>query len=226
MRKGGIGLLVLGIILLSGFAFAAESGLDRLNEQIEEINKAKGEVEKTASDIDNAKWEYLSAKWNQTLMGNKYVRAVDGFLNKIDFVFIVLLGQDYSLSFNFFMPLFLWFIFWYVLYDLFKDFSSFSKRTALFISLGLTIIIGQLGILRLTSEGIFRIMFYKSGWWPFISTVLLVIVLVLIIGVLGLLGKQNRARKKKFDEMMAQADRKILHTYAQKLTEQQKNYGA
>src|SRR3989338_10796665 len=99
MNKLGV---LIGLLLLSGVvSFSLSSAVaDELanvpgGQQVQNAGEVIQNITKT---IEEKKWDYLGDRWKEVLLKNKYASAVDGFLKKIDFVFVVLFGEHYDFS--------------------------------------------------------------------------------------------------------------------------------
>jgi hypothetical protein len=143
------------------------------------------------------KWEYLGKEWKNILMANSVIQSLDSLFQKINFVFLVLFGTPYSLSLALFLIVFLWLYFFFSFQNILKM-TLFSKIVCLLISLGLTIILAQVGLFSKIVNFIIQLLFGEQTWWmKLIIGVGILIALVLVFAFVMKFGKQSAINKKK-----------------------------
>jgi len=218
-----VGVLLLAFIILSGIFTigipAAELDTSKLDEKLEDLKKAEQAARDAKEDLtelnEEKQWEYISARWKGYLLKKAPVIVADGFLKKINIVFVIFLGQDYSLSFfDFFLVVFLWFFFLFYLTRIIGDFSTFSKWVALAMGFALTIISAQLGVLRGISTIIFKVLFFKSGIWPWVSFFGMIVLFFVLVAVMKVEHAMSKARKIARRRSRTRGDQDILHIQA------------
>jgi hypothetical protein len=155
------------------------------------------------------KWESLGKNWKDMLMENSVVRGIDSFFQKIDPLFSILFGVEYSLSLSLLFTILLW-MYTFFLFNGILGNSLFSKWVSLAISLGVTIGIAQLKLFQISTNFIIGIFFGEQPWW---AKVIIGIGIFAILAILFVLvknfGKQFAASRKKLKE---EKDRLKLHT--------------
>ncbi len=202
--------IVLAIFLLISFVSAQD--ISDIRESAEGVQEKIDEVK---SFGDEERWEYLSQKWQEALLKNKYVSYADNLFKKGNIAFLIILGQEYSLSFTFFMVIIVWIFIFFALSSLIGNVSSFSNHVNSLFALGMTVISAQIGIFRSISNFIFKVMFYKEGIWPWVSSVLIIILFVILGRLSSLLGKKLKIMKEARKKLQEEADRNTLNIAAE-----------
>jgi uncharacterized membrane protein len=135
-------------------------------------------------------------------MGNPTIKAIDSFLQKMNFVFVILFGVDYSLSLSFLFVIILWVLFLFAYSTLFSEYASFSKGISFAISVIFVIIMAQLKWFVNMSNSIMLLFFGEKPWWVKLAIGLAIIIIITVILILYIkFGKYIKlARKKIKDE--------------------------
>ena len=177
-------ILLLGIAFLF-FSFA--SAQDELAEAEEEIEglveggqKVTKKVESTGKFLEEKKWQYLGGEWRKTFLNNTFIASLDYVLNQLDFVFFIVIGEEYNLSMNFLFAVVIWLSFFVIFADIFKLYSFSFEYTSSIIAFGLSVIIAHLGVYSWLSAGLFKIIFYKTGIWSWVLPLLVLLAYILI----------------------------------------------
>jgi hypothetical protein len=143
-------------------------------------------------------WANLGKQWKDSLLKMPVIHAFDLFFQGINFVFLGLFGINYSLSLAFLFTMILWFLFFFKFYDILKIASLFSKWVCLIISLGLTILLAQVGLFSMIINAIIQLFFGPQTWWmKVIIGVLIVFGLVMLFAFIKKFGKKMEENKKK-----------------------------
>jgi len=208
MKKIGV-LIFLCLIFFAQLVYA-ESLADSLGDKVEAVQDAKGNIEGAVDEIKETKWDYLGEELKGRFLENKFISGIDGFLQKINFVFVVLFGENYSLSLTLFFIIILWFCFFFKLSEILSDYSAFSLPIATAIGFGLAIIMAQLKIFRVMVEFFGWFVFSQEAvWWRIIAFVGVVLVLVFLYKLSSQIGKSFKENKEKSREEMEKAEEKI-----------------
>lgn len=201
-------ILFLGII----------SSVEKLNEVKEAVDTKIESVEDVKESIEEKKWDYLSEQWDKILLKNKFVSGIDNFFKKINIVFIVLFGENYSLSLTLFFVIVLWLFFFINFNIIFRDYSIFSEGISLSLSFCLTIILAQFKFYRLFSEIIFKLIFFKEGIWGWIWFFVFLVFFVFLISLNKTIGKQKKEQKEHYEKEREKMERGILHRFVTAIT--------
>jgi len=208
----GILFFVVFLLLCN---FVISSGLDSLKDSIDENAK---KVTDTKEQIEEKKWDYLSEQWGRILLKNKIIAGVDNFFKKINIVFRVLIGEDYSLSFAVFFALALWFYFLINFNVILRDYSFFSSGVSFGLSFCVASLMAQTGIYRVIYGVIFKLLFYKGGIWSFIWFFILLVIFVFLYKLNKMVALNVKKSKEKFEKEQAKTDRGILHRFVNAIT--------
>jgi len=206
MKK--IGVLILFVLIFSSFVTAQTGSLPN-QEEFENDSVVKG-VQQIQDIAENRRWEYLSEKWKETLKKNKYFAAIDTFFTKINIVFVILFGQDYDFSLTLFVVFLMWIFFLGMFERIIGGFSTFGKGTSFVAALAMTVILAQLQVYQVMSVWVFKLIFFRSGFWRWILLGIFlvgyVIVLIYTRKIVWVIGRKfikNQEKKAKWDEHFA-----------------------
>jgi len=198
-------LILISNILLAIDLQATDS---QINKNLETANK---NIETTKSFTEKEKWDYLGQEWKNILLKNKFIAFFDSFFKKINFIFIILFGQEYDFSLILFFKIILW-VFFLVSFNLiFRDYSALSEEISLIISFLLPIALAHIGFLDKLSKIIFKIIFFKRGVWSWISGFVFIFILIFIITLIKKFGRGFVESRKKREKIIEEVDRKVLH---------------
>ena len=204
------------ILIFAGMYFVRAADVDGVVAGGEKLTET---IDKTAGQLEDEKWEYLSNSWRELLLKNKVIAGFDSLLHKGSIGFQALFGRPYELSFTFWTVFILWVTFFFDASYIFRSFSTFSPGISSIIAFGVTVIAAQIGVFTNISDVIFKIIFYKSGIWPWIWLIVLIFVLALFIGV-GKLTYRFVVRRKKNQAKQQQAlNQKVLDTTVKGITD-------
>jgi len=146
------------------------------------------------------KWESWGKNWKDMLMGNSFIKAVDSFFQKINFIFVILFGVDYSLSLSLFLIIVLWIFFFFMLLNVLGN-TIFSKWVSVVISLGLSIGAAQIKLFQMPVNFLIGLFFGENPWWMKLIIGLIVFAILAVVFILiKNFGKQLAANKKKVKE--------------------------
>tara|TARA_Y100000310_G_scaffold301369_1_gene337811 strand:+ start:3620 stop:4315 length:696 start_codon:yes stop_codon:yes gene_type:complete len=206
MRKRFFSIFLLFLLVLSLVSATTidTSGLeDSVSGVKDQAKDIKDKTDELKEFTEEDKWEYLGERWKESLLKNRFVAGMDSSLEKISLVFVVLMGQEYELSFTFFFSVVFWIFFFIVLNQSFRDMLPFKKGSSTLIAFGTVVALGHMGFLELISGWLLKLLFFKEGIWGW---ALFVIFLITYFGVLVYLKKILRAigksvkRKKDLKE--------------------------
>ena len=208
MKK--IGVLIFLCLLFFTQLVYAEDILGGLDEKVEDIEEKKKNIEESVEKIKETKWDYLGEKWKNLLLKNSFVSFVDNFFQKINFVFVVLFSENYSLSLTLFFIIILWFYFFFKLSEILTDYSAFSQGIATAIGFGIVIIFAQLKVLRSVVEFFGWLVFSQKVWWvQLIIFVIIVFILFFLYKLSSQIGKSFKEYGEKSKEEMEKEEEKI-----------------
>jgi len=182
-----------------------QQGLENNAEKLQNITNTAQQFTETS------KWTYLAEEWKKILLKNKTISGIDGFLRQINFVFVFLFGENYDLSLTLVFAIFLWFLFFYEFNIVFRDYSAFDKSIAMIIAFAIAVISAQMGIYKILSDLLFKLIFYKEGIWKWIWFFILLFGFIFVLILSRSAGKAATERRKKREEKQAKLDRRLLH---------------
>ena len=208
MKK--IGVLVFLCLIFFAQVVYAENIVGDLEEKIEGLEDTKENIEEGVENIKETNIDYLSEKWKTAFLKNKFISFVDSFFQKINFVFVVLFSENYSLSLTLFFIIILWLCFFFKLSEVLTDYSAFSSSVATVIGFGLVIIMAQLKFFRVIVESFGWLVFSQEAWWiRLIIFVVIVFVVVFLYKFSSQIGDSFKKNKEKTKEEMKKAEEKI-----------------
>ncbi len=215
IKKSLIVLFLLALLLL--FLVRAQTGLPSQEElQNDPVVNA---TQKLQESIEEKKWEYLSEQWKEILLKNKYISGVNDLFRKINFVFLILFGQNYELSLTLFIVFLLWIFFLFIFWNVFSTYAPFSKGVSFVIGLGFVVVLAQIKLLNLFATVIFKIIFFKEGIWKWISLILILFGFLFILGFVQYVLRDARKSKKEALELQQKHEQRILHQTIQGIAE-------
>jgi hypothetical protein len=159
------------------------------------------------------------------LLTNPVVIKIDETLKKVNIVFQILFGVDYSFSLFFLLAFSIWLFFVHGFDSVFYGYSSFSPLVSFSIACLLVIISAQFGIIKFLAEKSNNLIwwFYKlfKGEQPLLIEILAIIVffaLIIFLAVLikkfGKITRINREKnKEKEDREKLSQDRKLADAF-------------
>lgn len=208
MKKISV-LIFLCLIFFAQLVYA-ENIVGDLEEKIEGLEDTRENIEEGVENIKETKWDYLGEKWKAAFLKNKFISFVDGFFQKINFVFVVLFGENYSLSLILFFIIVLWFYFFFKLSEILTDYSAFSSSVATAIGFGLVIIMAQLKFFRIIVESFGWLVFSQEAWWiRLIIFIVIAFVMVFLYKLSSQIGDSFKKNRKKTKEEMEKEEEKI-----------------
>ncbi|MEK6945662.1 MAG: hypothetical protein AABW63_02625 [Nanoarchaeota archaeon] len=220
MKKSG---LVLIFVLLLGFfcitfvlAANPTDALENANNQIQAgVDKADDLGNKANSGVS-----YVFEEWKKIILENPFVRGINSLLTGISFIFVILLGQPYSLSLVFAFSIVFWFFFFSSLKKLFKTFSPFSPVVSLAVSICLTIALAQLGLYSLLANLCIKLAFmFGNTLVAIIIFVGIIIGLFFVSRILKFVYFGGQKNKEKIEKEKEKANRRALDHFITTITE-------
>lgn len=158
LRRIGVFLFILAFIsLVSGQIGDIEGKID------EGVENLERNVSKVKEFGQKEKWEFIGVQWKEFLLKNKMIAGIDAFFTKINLVFVVLFGIDWSLSLTMFFVFFLWL---FTLISITKYFYVDSKLLRFVYSLLCVTVLAQLHFFSSLSSLASELVFLKvSPLW-------------------------------------------------------------
>jgi len=184
---------------------AIDSQAEQLEGQIDDIESL------TKEDI---KWEYLSQEIQKIILKNKIIASIDKVLKKINFLFVAIFGQPYSLSLIFFTSTIIFFYIFWSFREILKNYSMFSEGTSDIIAFLLCVIMAQLKIYEKASELIFKFIFYNEGWLAWIRTAIIIAILIGLNYALRWGGTIQQKRREKMEKLKTKLATKTIQLTA------------
>jgi len=110
-------------------------------------------------------WVYLGQRFQVSLMKNPVIAAIDGFFNKMSFIFQLLFGMPYSLSLTLLFVIALWIAVFFNLAGFLNMTSPLSKPIHYMMSLLAVILIAQTGAFSGLINLAGTVIFAREAWW-------------------------------------------------------------
>ena len=220
-KKTGVFLVfvVLSLLIVNQIHFALAqvdtTGFEEAADKI--LDEAEKRQKQLEGFTEKDKWVYLSEEWKKILLQNKFVKGLDTFLSKINFVFLILFGQDYDLSLTLIFTVIFFLFFMLSFFMIFGAFSPFSPSVSALLSIGFSIILSQIQVNRLFAETAFKVIFYREGAWGWISFVLLLVLIILILSVENGFASSVKARKEEEQKLLEARSRQEVIGFAETL---------
>ncbi len=201
--------LVFSCLFLLVLPFVS-SQLDGAGEQIQE---AAENLEKNVSKIreftEADKWNFLGDQWKEILLKSKVISGLDVFFTKINLLFVILFGMDWSLSMQMYFSFLLWIALVYSLLKI-KVFSNNKVGRFLYI-LSVFFIIPLTQIYEYVGKFAVAAVFYNSSTtWKLISFILLTSLFMALIGLFGIVGSYYKKFKESREKKQEQENRNQL----------------
>jgi hypothetical protein len=192
-------ILLLYLPFFSGDVIDSASGL------------GEGNGQDLVDKMDPSNWNNLTGNWKAKLLNNNFISGMDNFFTKINPVFFVLTGENYSFSLFFFFVIVLLFWFFLNFNRILKMASIFSKWVGMLISFGLAIALGQLGLYALISNFFVHLIFLpKKSWLGIVIFVGIILGLIFLSKLSNSMVFMSKKGKEKFDKEMEKYNRDIL----------------
>jgi hypothetical protein len=183
-------------------------------EDLAELNK----VTTTVANPEN--WNDLMESWKQKVLSSEIVSGINNFFVEINIVFVILFGQDYSLSLLLYFVIILWIFFLLKISNALRMTSIFSKGVSLIISFGLTIVLAQLNLFSAISGFFVKLISMPETPWIGILIFVGIHIGLIFLGTVGtLVEKKVMANKKLLEEEKAKLNRNVLDTYVSGIKE-------
>jgi len=209
LSKRNFIFIFIGIFIFLILSFAnAQTPTTLTEDELKELNKLAG----VANPQD---WGDLLESWKQSVLQNEIVAGINSFLMKINIVFVILFGTDYSWSLFMFFVIVFWVFFLIQIAGALRMTSIFSKGISLIISLGLTIILAQLGLYSALSKLLFNNSFILNAepWVGALFYVGIIILLVFLGTVNKLVEKKLEKNKELSEKERTIREQNVFHTY-------------
>lgn len=215
MKKSAIFVLVFFIgILLIGNSLAADSVASTGEQSVEGI---RGDLEEGKEKIDDAKdviegdkEDYLSQEWKKIIRSKPVFREVDQTLSVFSFVFEIFMNEPYSLSFRFFIVLFLWIFTFINLIFLLRS-LFFTGWLGYVIALALTLLLGLIGFFQFLYSLLGSFVGIFSGWKKWLVFVAIFVIFGILTNLRNKLSKYLEKQKEEYAKKQEETDRWFLN---------------
>ena len=202
---------VLLVSAVSGQLDEAEKKIDETSKNLQEsVDKARGF---TQADY----WENIGLQWKEFLLRNKFVSSANAFFTKINIVFVILFGMNWSLSFNMLFAFLFWIV---ILYCIYRYTSTISDGWLSFLySFIALVLLAQINLFEYVGKWSVALVFYKSAFLWKVAFFLGVLVLFVIFGILNKsLSNWFKKRKESKEENIEKEDKKTFGQWVYALT--------
>ncbi len=170
MRRG-VGIFFI-VVLILPFVLGQSGIPGDIGDNVEQLNNA---TETIRESLEEQRWDFLGDKWREILARNKAVQAINAFFTFLSPVFVVLFGQPYSLSLTLFFVVLIWIFFFFVFGRVLADMSTLGALPSFGIALVMVVISAHLGVFAMLAELLFKLIFFRDGWWGWIAFILFIV---------------------------------------------------
>lgn len=203
------------LVLLVSFTFAQ---IDNVEKQIEDAAEGlKGNVTKVRGFTETDKWNFIGAQWKEFLLKNKAVAGVDSFFTKINIVFVIFLGMDWSIS----LELFFGFLFWiFTFFSINKYMSSIGKGgIGILYSIALLVLLAQINLFEYFGKWSFGIIFFKDIiLWKFFSVASIILFIVGYYIFNKFFANRLKSKREEKEKKEERSDRKTFGQWVKAVT--------
>lgn len=203
----GLGVVWVVILCISLVAGAA------IDEGFEKLDSVKDQAErfKDAAAYNQSGSEFLVNQWSKTLEGTilgNVLKVIDSILTALSPVFKVFLAQEYTLSWAFFIALFMWGLIFMIIHKPLKVALSAQPWIPLVIAVATTTIISHTGVIE--KSIFFMTTLIDNIWILSIAFFITLIIAMVYSRLMKRFGKQlEEKRKKEREELREIKDKKI-----------------
>lgn len=205
------------ILILVSFFVSFASSLDEESFK-ENVEGTREKVEDIKQYTEKDKWVEIGEKWKGNLRKNRIVSFIDDSFEKLDkaYLFLFILNKNYELSFDFFFALFVYLFFLYAFVMIFKEILPIRKSFSILIAIAVTVILAHFKVYNFISLIALRVIFYKSGVWGFVFSILVgllyVILFILMKKIVDVISSGAEAvgegkSKKRLDERVKKTEK-------------------
>jgi len=210
MKKSGVLLifLLIGIIITLNIARAEDIGLPP---DIEKINSGAEKVNNAVTNINDLNGtSFVLAKWKEMFLRNPTVKAIDSAFKKMNIVFRVLFGQNYSFSLKLLIVICLWLFFFLAIGKIIAGYSTFSPGIAYIIGAIFSVILAQAQALSKQADFFIWLAFANKSWWvSLLIWFVIIAVFITLLNMVGMLGKAAKERRKKMKQELEDFDNRL-----------------
>jgi len=187
-------LILLSLVLLSllgTLVHAADSAQQVIGQQIGVDLKT---IPTTPAEAKDA---LLKQQWSELIANNKYLGPVHRFFSTISPVFLVLFGENYSLSPTLLLVIVLWFYVAMELTILFNGIGMLNSWANRGIAVGCSIVLAQVGVFRGIGLFLSNLIYSPALWWArLLAAIGLVVGLFILHYIMKLVEKQLKTAKE------------------------------
>jgi len=213
-------LLFVFFVLFILFApFILSEVSDSLEQNVEKAQDIKDTIEKSQdTEYWEEKWDYLGNEWKAIFLKNPVVSSFDYFFTKISFVFEVLFGVSYSLSFVLLGIVILWIFVFFSLVPLASATGFFSGNISYLVSLVLCIILAQFKTFEIIVLLLGRMAFSPEYVWTRLIVLFVIFISFALLAYLDRkLSRYIRLNRKLAREKNAEISQKAVTSFAENL---------
>jgi len=129
-------------------------------------NKYAEQIPSSQDEAQNVALSYLEREWTKILTENPAVLAMDDFLNKINFVFVILFNKNYELvSVSLWLVIILWALLANLIRVGLKGQFDLPSVSGIFIGIIISILLAQVYLFSFLADLIIAIVSSHSLWW-------------------------------------------------------------
>jgi len=183
------------------------------------------QIPQSPEEWQNKSTSYLKQEWLNILGNSKYgwiFLGIRDTLIKLDFFWNPVLGVNYSFSWIFIFALAIWFILFFIIYDV-VVFISNKKLIRIIAAFCIASLIGTAGVIKKASDLLSLVI--TNTWIAWVSLVIAVLIMVLLVELSGGLKAYVEKGKEKNAKEQQDKDRQVLHVEAEVAKEELDSYG-
>lgn len=218
-------MFLILFLLFANFAGAQLGGVE--NRIDDTRDNLEGNITVVREFTERDKWNFIGEQWKEFLLKNKVIAGVDAAFTKVSIVFVVLFAKPWELSIEMLFVFMLWlftvlslqtFMLWLFVRFTFLFFFFEKKWIRVVGSILLTIAIAQTKIFNTLSAAIYKITFFKYGyWWKFFAFIACIVLIVIYFKLSKFLDKRIEAARKKIEEHEKELEVKGIKAYLEGL---------
>jgi hypothetical protein len=201
-------LTIFSLVILSSTISALNTSSTISQEDLTKIST----ITTTAADPKN--WGEILASWKEGILNNPFIEAIDLFLTKINVLFLILFGVNYSWSLFMFFVIYFWVFLLIRIIKALNMTSIFSKGISTLIAIGLTLILAQIGLYSAISQGVVALIHKpEKPWLGFLVFILIIIATIFLSIVEKLVEEKLKKNRESLEKEKERLNRNVLDTY-------------
>lgn len=208
MIKRGILFFCALILILS---FVSAQNLEQTQKEIEDsANELQEGIDKLRNITDPQQVDIRWQKWKEFILRNKAVSGINEFFIKINVVFVILFGMDWSFSIAMAVAFLFWVFTFISIFVYMKNFQG--GALGLLYSLIFIVLLAQINLFEYIGKWADKLIFYKASLlWRTLFLLFIIGVCIGWFSVNRLIAKEIEKKKKKQIEEMDKHSKEVFN---------------